>query len=392
MQIIKKIFKKIFKILYFFPIKNNRIVFEAYKGTQYSCNPKYIYKKIIEKYPHKFDLIWVLDDPKKLTFGNAKTIKRNSFLYIFYMMTARIIICNSGFNAFIPYRKTQLKINTWHGGGAYKKVGVDRNCHDVNKAHIKANGEPTDILLSSCHQFSQVFPPSYGINPQAVWEIGMPRNDLLIHQDNEQRKIIRRKLGLNNQTNLVLYAPTYRGSFETATLNKCSLDVDSLLNSLKKRFGGVWEIGYRVHYAYRSHFNFGEGIDLSNYPDMQELLLATDVLLTDYSSSIWDYSFTQKPCFLYIPDVVEYKKEVDFYTPIEEWPFPKAITNAELTEKILTYDETDYVKALQIHQEKLGCCETGGASESVADLIFRYAMTKLSPLEVQQHIHRYNFY
>lgn len=80
-------------------------------------------------------------------------------------------------------------------------------------------------------------------------------------------------------------------------------------------------------------------IDVSEYVDMQELLCAADVLITDYSSSMWDYSLTGRPCFIYANDLAQYKKERNFHTPITDWPFPMAERNTELQRLILRFDE-----------------------------------------------------
>ena len=110
-------------------------------------------------------------------------------------------------------------------------------------------------------------------------------------------------------------------------------------------------------------------IDASSYPDMQELLCAADVLITDYSSSMWDMSLTGKPCFIYATDIADYQQERDFYTPINEWPFPIAQNNQELASVIQNFDEQKYAADVQHHHDALGSCETGHASQTVGDFI-----------------------
>ena len=110
-------------------------------------------------------------------------------------------------------------------------------------------------------------------------------------------------------------------------------------------------------------------IDVSAYPDMQEIMAISDILITDYSSTIWDFGLTNRPCFLYMPDLEQYANSRNFNIPIEEWPFPKATTIAEMNENILSYDENDYLKKLKKHYEELGSYEKGTACEQVASLI-----------------------
>ena len=112
-------------------------------------------------------------------------------------------------------------------------------------------------------------------------------------------------------------------------------------------------------------------IDVSSYVDMQELLAASDVLITDYSSSMWDFSFTGRPCFIYANDLSSYKMERNFHTPIDEWPFPLAERNEELKSNILNFDQHDYECKVRQHHEELGSYENGNASFELCNIIMR---------------------
>ena len=111
-------------------------------------------------------------------------------------------------------------------------------------------------------------------------------------------------------------------------------------------------------------------INASQYPDIQELLCAADILITDYSSCIWDFSFTFKPCFIYAPDLKKYQDEQGFYTPIEDWPFPLAKTNQQLMENIIVFDDEKYKQAVKKHHADLGSYETGTACEQFCRAVF----------------------
>ena len=110
-------------------------------------------------------------------------------------------------------------------------------------------------------------------------------------------------------------------------------------------------------------------IDVSAYPDMQEVMIVSDILITDYSSSMWDYSFLKRPGFLFIPDLESYLNERDFYTPIETWPFPFAKNNKDLQSLILNFDENTNLAKIQSHLDSLGSYEIGTASKQIAQLL-----------------------
>ena len=112
-------------------------------------------------------------------------------------------------------------------------------------------------------------------------------------------------------------------------------------------------------------------IDASDYPDMQELLYAADSFITDYSSTIWDYSLTYKPGFLFVPDLEEYTKDRSFYTDPETWAFPLARTNEELADLIRTYDAEESRKKIDRHHEHLKIKETGKATKHIVEKIIK---------------------
>jgi CDP-glycerol glycerophosphotransferase len=127
-----------------------------------------------------------------------------------------------------------------------------------------------------------------------------------------------------------------------------------------------------MHYIYRSENNVSKTvISVSDYPDMQELLCATDVLITDYSSCMWDFSFTYKPCFLYAPDLEEYKEARSFYTQPKEWPFSIAESNEQFIENIKNFDKETYEQAVKRHHYNLGSYETGTATEQLCNILFK---------------------
>ena len=102
---------------------------------------------------------------------------------------------------------------------------------------------------------------------------------------------------------------------------------------------------------------------------MQELLCAADILITDYSSCMWDFSLMYKPCFIYATDIDQYKQERDFYTPMSEWPFPIATNTDELINNILNFNQEEYVEKVKQHHKALGSFEDGHACERVCKLI-----------------------
>ena len=371
-NIIIEIGKKFLCIFFVFPIKNNRIFFSAYSGRQYSCNPKYISDWIEQNYKDEFEIIWAFNEPDAFSYLKnryIKCVKFKSIIYLYYLLTSKIVIDNVESWSILPKRTGQYVINTWHGGGAYKGVGLKRKdtSETLDKNMLRKN-ERISIYLSSSKVFSQMtLRESFQYNGK-IMECGMPRNDLLIKNDENKKNIIKEKLGINKNTGIVIYAPTFRHDLKY----KYMLDYEKTLNALKNRFGKEWIMLIRTHYYLQSEKIESSRVkNVSDYPDMQELLLISDVLITDYSSSIWDFSLMEKPCFLFMPDYNEYIDEREFYTPIQDWPYPASFSMEDLEDKIIKYDHEIAKKRILNHHIKLGICESGMASEIVGKEIVK---------------------
>ena len=144
-----------------------------------------------------------------------------------------------------------------------------------------------------------------------------------------------------------------------------------LYTALKDRFPGDWMIAVRYHPNVKDRVisSLPYVVDATDYPDMQELLYTANALVSDYSSCIWDYSFTYRPCFLFCYDLKEYYAEKSFDLPIEEWGFPICVTMEDLTNAIRSYDADSNRKAMDQHHEAMGSLEDGHATERVCTLI-----------------------
>lgn len=369
------VIRLILKILYIFKIKRNRIVANSYNGKQYSCNPKYIIEYLL-KSDCKYEIIFGVNDLKKFKFLEDKGIhivRFWSLKFWFYSLTSKIFISNGIAPVYLPFRKKQFVLATWHGGGAYKKGGLDtiKNKQAYLLRHLQSN--IVTGVISSCASFTEIFHKSYLIPYYKFLEFGMPRNDILLNGD---KKEIHNKIckiyNLKNDTKILLYAPTFRskfGSMESGwyegdyNINFSKLDI-----YLKEKFKGNWTIFFRAHYYLKGVKNKSY-IDVTDYPDMQELLCAADILITDYSSCMWDFSLMYKPCFIYATDIDQYKQDRDFYTPMSEWPFPIATNTDELISNIVNFNEKEYIEKVKKHHQALGSYEDGHACERVCKLI-----------------------
>lgn len=362
------------------PVKRNRVLLLNDLAYNYSDNPKFIAEYLCDTYPGKFDLIFLvksLETCQALMPHTVQAVRFNSLRYFLFAMTAAVLVTNSGGFSYIPLRKSQYVINTWHGGGAYKKCGIHMYSDSpLFKKDLRLSAAQTDAFLSTCRRFSEVISDSMLVPREAFWEIGMPRNDMLIRENLEKREQLRRKLGLREDEKLVLFAPTYRkindNYFRNSIAISYGIDCARVCAALQRRFGGNWKFAFRLHpcVTNREELPQGDILDLSDYPDMQELLSAADVMINDFSSSMWDFMQTGRPSFLFAVDLEHYVETTEVYTPVSQWPFPRAIDNDTLEANILNFDEAAYAEACRRHYADLGGCETGKATELVCQRIY----------------------
>jgi len=369
------IVEQILKIFWIFPIKQDRVVFRSSQGTKYNCNPKYISEYLRKYFPDKFELVWVFDNPEKYKFLENMEIKvygEKSLKGLFHIITAKFLIDNHGIQSYIPVRKGQEVINTWHGGGSYKKSYANHS-----KKHIKyleKMNRETTVFLSSCERFSNCnLRTIKESHPEKIMDSGLPRNDIFFRNNSEIALRVKQALGISTEKKLVLYAPTFR---DDVTDENYKIDMETLLTAYKKRFGGDFVFAIRYHRFTKSN---GENIwtsdvvDANGFEDMQELIYASDIMISDYSSCIWDASLAYKPCFIYAMDLPKYLKNRNFYTPITDWPFPLAESIDELVDNIEHFDDEAYRKKVNEHYIDLGSYEQGSACEIVA----KYMISKL---------------
>ena len=349
-----------------------RVNFIAFSGRQYSDSPRRISELLLREHP-EIQQIWAFNEPEKFRFleeTGIKVVKYKSLQYLYYVMTSKVYVDNAEFWSILKFRPGQMVLETWHGGGAYKRVGghrIDVNQREQRHAVEKMN--KITLFLSSSKAFTDfVIRGAYQYKGE-VLECGLPRNDDLLKADAAVSAKVRQALEIPEHAKVLLYAPTFRNSH---SLDLYDVDFARLQKALEARFGGEWVILLRMHY-YLSDKAMSSALpflrNATDYPDMQDLLLCADALLTDYSSCMWDFSLLHRPCFLYARDIAEYRGERDFYTPIEDWPFPLAANNEELEQVIAGFDESRYHEAVLRHHRDLGSTESGTAAKQCADRI-----------------------
>ncbi|MBR6499705.1 MAG: CDP-glycerol glycerophosphotransferase family protein [Clostridia bacterium] len=348
------------------PVKRDRVMFVAYRGTRYSCSPRAVSEQLEKLAGGRLEINWGLRHPENYAFlrqQGVNVINDRGLKFIYRALTSRVVVTNIHYKPYLPRRKGQFFIHTWHGGGLYKREGMQTG---MTRRYLDLQGIRFGAYLSSSREFTKrVIRGSFGWKGE-VLEWGLPRNDVFFSPEKESlRRNIRARLGWTGK-HIALYAPTWRDDQSDFT----PFDADAVRRALARRFGGSWEIWFRGHY-YSDTAALSLDGDVSSEEDMQPLLLAADCLITDYSSSIWDASLGGLRTFLYCPDVNNYVSIRNFYSDIHTWPGVFAEDSQSLINAILSFDEAAYAEKIARHHRDLGSCETGRAAILTAERILK---------------------
>ena len=368
---------KIHNYSYFFwlfPVQKNKIVFCNFFGNGYGDSPKYIAEKLIEK---KIDcsIVWLL---KKELIGKAEfpekiqTAIYGSFRSLYELATAAVWVDNSRKAFLPPKRKNQFYIQTWHSPLRLKKIEKDAEKHlsktYMERAEIDSNNY--DIMLAGNDFSFKIYKDSFWYDGEII-KCGTPRCDIFFRKCSENRNKINKYFGIKSDDNLVLYAPTFRSGSDIRSFIP---DFNMIKEAAEKKYGGKWKILVRFHPKtdassilsdYSSYV-----LNASEYEDMQELLSASEMLITDYSSSMFDMLIAGKMCYLYAPDFDDYiNNERGLYFTPDQLPFYLSRNNNDLTENIMNSSHAEYCEKLEKFKESVEMYESGTASDTASEII-----------------------
>ena len=352
-----------------FKVKKNRIICFNFNGKGYGDSPKYIIEYIL-KQSNSYDIYWVLKDMNEYTPQSVKKIKKNSFKYFYIISTSKFWISNNRLDKFFVKRKSQIYIQTWHSPLRLKKIEMDA-INNLDKEYLrimKNDSKNIDYVLAGCDFSYNIYKNSFLYNGP-ILKTGTPRCDVFFDKDikNNIRKNFMDKYNINlYEKKIILYAPTFRKNNNSSNY---LLDTDFL----SKELSDEYIILFRAHPGTKIELKERMNVyDVTNYSDMQELLIMSDILITDYSSCSFDMLIANKPCILLVKDLDEYlKKERELYFNFEELPFIITNSDKEVLKCINTLNEKEIQKKYAEFNKKINNYEDGNACKKVYDLLFR---------------------
>lgn len=350
------------------PKDQRKVVCESYSGRGWSDSPKAIAGELLARGWKVYWLVKGPDEAASLPAG-VTPLTIGSMAAVYHMCTAGVWVDNCRKWGRLYKKPSQRYIQTWHGFPLKRIEGDAASALDDDYVRAaKKDSGMCDLFISNSAFLTEVYRRAFWYGGQ-VLECGFPRNDILFGPSGPSEEKVRRELRLPEGKRLALYAPTFRRDMG---LSVYDLDYGRVCAALSKRFGGDWLILAKLHpnVADKAHelaLDPKYVVNASAYADIQELYLACGALITDYSSVMFDYMNTGRPCFLYVNDLAAYRGDRNFYFDLDSLPFARAEDNSRLESIILSYDESAQLERNKAFCRELGIKENGTAARQVAD-------------------------
>lgn len=362
-------------------IADNMILYESFHGKSMSCNPYAIFLYLLKQDGFKdYTHVWVVNNINNVKYKfkkmkNVVIVKRNSDLYLKYLASAKYLINNSTFPEYFIRKISQLYLNTWHGI-PWKMLGKDIKGSFMEYKNVQRNFlHATHLIAPSQHTMNTMIKQHEieFINSSKKYLSGYPRVDIGLSQTKNEKEELKKDLGISTDKKIILYAPTFRGSFYNSE-DISNEKINELYNKIKDNFDEYCLL-YRGHYSVKDQNTLNENIIIPPvYIDTNELLGIIDVLITDYSSVLFDFMSLNRPIIFFLYDYENYKNNRGLYFDISEISQEYCVTTDDVINalKNINYSKISYlydqIKDYYFVKEK------GQATKLVVDFFFKNIM------------------
>lgn len=363
-----------------YTISDTMILFESYGGKGYNDSVRAIYEALLEDEEYRsFYFVWAFQDPSKYLFllENHHTIlvRKGTKEYRRYYAAARFWINNVTVPDYLVPSKKQIYIETWHGT-PLKRLGCDiRTDSDPRQSmrhmhrRYRAKGAKVTHFLSPSPYYTEKLTSAFALSGREdrFVETGYPRNDCLFHIPQDKVAGLKKKWGIPEGKTVLLYTPTWRDSSQDDK-GKFILPSGPDLPSVMKQLGEDYILLFRAHHQIGTTDSFPDCpqiLNVSDAEDINDLYIISDLMITDYSSTLFDFANLMRPMVFHMYDRDHYDREVrGFYLSIEELPGPVTSTEEELvsaiTDQLRTFSYRDRQAAFN---RRFNPFEDGGSAK-----------------------------
>ncbi|HTN56179.1 MAG TPA: CDP-glycerol glycerophosphotransferase family protein [Microbacterium sp.] len=346
------------------PVKQNRVLFLSDSHVGFVGNMRFL-RDAMQQADPSVEIIGVF----KPSLASRRSL-RDALRLSHLIATSAVIVLDDFYPLIYRFRirRGARLVQIWHAAGAFKQVGHSRaGLPGGPTPDSEIHRNYTDAVVSSGGIVGD-YAEAFGIPPERVHPWGMPRSDVFFDADAvaATRARVRRELGIRDDQRFVVYAPTFRGNGQRSATAAPEADWAGIAAAL----GDGWRIGIRQHPFVRTGALPDGAVDAAGVRDMNELLMATDVLVTDYSSSIFEYALLRRPVVFFVPDLDEYESARSFYRPFDAYAIGPVVRHtSELADAIRSADVDD--TRLDAFLDEFADALDGGSSERIAHELLR---------------------
>ncbi|MFR9757880.1 CDP-glycerol glycerophosphotransferase family protein [Streptomyces sp. TR06-5] len=351
------------------------VLYESFDGRQYSDSPRAVHEELLRR-GTDVEHLWAVRDGQAHVPPGAEPVVMGSARWHEALARSRWLVGNTHFPRWLARREGQTVVQTWHGT-PLKRIGLDlADTAFSSRSYLSglpARAAEWSVLVSPNRFSTPILRRAFGYEGE-VLECGYPRNDVLYATDREKRaEEVRRSLGVPEGRRVVLYAPTWRDD-DRYDRSNCRFDLRLDLAAARAALGDDHVLLVRKHYLVADSVpGTGDGFvrDVSAHPDVAELLLIADVLVTDYSSLMFDFAHTGRPMLFHTYDLEHYRDELrGFYFDFEQRaPGPLLSSSQELIAALRDVDAVAVAHHEMYAEFRRSFCDLddGTAAARVAD-------------------------
>ncbi|OUM21130.1 CDP-glycerol glycerophosphotransferase family protein [Butyricicoccus porcorum] len=349
------------------------ILFISYGGQKYDDSPRVVYEYLL-KHPISFEhkYIWAFIEPDKFPQVHNR-VKVDTMAYYITAMRAGVWITNSSASRGLNFRKKQTRNYLFqHGMAGIKRIGTDVELFD--KAFRIGFHETFDAVFIEGKKELDILPRAWQMDPSVFYTTGLPRNDDLTTVTENEIASIKDRLGIPKSKKVIMYAPTFR-EFSCAEDGRNALGIPIDFSKWEATLGQEYVLLVTAHYEVAKLLDELPKndfvINAFKYPELNDLIKVSDILISDYSSIVFDYSIMERPVFCYGYDYDTYLVERGVYTDLEKL-FSHGVLRTE-DEVLKEIQEIDYdleCEYTRIYIKNEYIASYGNAAEKAVQIIF----------------------
>ena len=349
---IQKLYTKVVSLFFcvvsvFVKTDENLILIVSMMGKNFGDSPKVLYDYIRSKKDYQqYRFIWAFENPND--FPEIESVKIDTPKYFYTAFRAKYWLTNTNIERGLRFKKkNQIYLNTWHGT-PIKKIGND--CPGRKDFSF----DTVNYLVVSSEYEERVFKTAFCANPNSYLRCGMPRNEELWEAQKIDKGEIRKKLNVPLDKKIILYAPTWRESDDHG--KSYAIKPPIHFDKWEKILGNNYIVMFRAHHITNKVLGvkYNDFVrNVSDYPEVNHLMIAADILITDYSAIAFDFSILCKPILIYAYDYESYLKNRGVYFDMnQEYPNAVCRTESELLSRVTDLDYSNECKKTEKFRDK----------------------------------------